>query len=83
MRAFYGWWGPGRGYDKPDTGDARKTAKDYGRQDTNPTATFRFRQGPASIFSASGQNMSGTSYESEHEGVNPTGQGSMGNSKPV
>ncbi|MCB1531388.1 MAG: hypothetical protein KDJ35_00825 [Alphaproteobacteria bacterium] len=63
MKRFYSWGGPGRCYDFPDAADARKTANQYGRQDTNPTSTFRFKQGPGSVFAPGARNAGDPSVE--------------------
>lgn len=77
--------GPGKSNLRPSApkpGDAV-----MGRNEKQPPSWF-FRQKLGTAIQAfGGQNMSGANWENEHaglrnEGVNPAGQGSMGNSKP-
>ena len=56
MRRFYAWFGPGRGYDRPDNGDKLSSPNMWGRQDSSPTGAFRFKHGPGAVMASGGQN---------------------------
>ena len=73
--------------DNGDPGDTylwptRPDKKIYRPADMSRHLPYRNDKLSSDVMVASAQNQSGQQYEQINEGVNPSGQGSMGNSKP-